>query len=139
MTPETLNLIKKHEGFRPNVYKCTAGYDTIAYGKRIEYLNVSEKIGEEWLKEDCDDIEVKLCQKFSWFISSPPKVQSVVLDMCYQMGVSGFSKFKKTISFIEHGEYALASKEMLDSKWAKEDSPNRAKENSDLMASCREN
>ena len=29
------NLIAKFEGFRPSVYKCPSGYDTIGYGHRL--------------------------------------------------------------------------------------------------------
>ena len=38
-----IDSIKKHEGFSSVVYKCTAGYDTIGYGKRIKYLKVTEE------------------------------------------------------------------------------------------------
>ena len=38
------------------VYKCTAGYDTIGYGKRIKYLKVTEEEAEECLKEDLTEV-----------------------------------------------------------------------------------
>ena len=41
------------------------------------------------------------------------------------MGVSGFSKFKKTIKYLADQQYSKASKEMLDSRWARQ-TPNRA-------------
>ena len=41
------------------------------------------------------------------------------------MGVSGFSKFKKTIKYLADKNYDKASKEMLDSRWARQ-TPNRA-------------
>ena len=44
--------IKKHEGFSPVVYKCTAGYDTIGYGKRIKYLKVTEEQAIEWSQKN---------------------------------------------------------------------------------------
>ena len=47
--------------------------------------------------------------------------------MCYQLGVNGFSKFKKTIYLLETEQYEEASIEMLDSLWAKQ-TPNRAQE-----------
>ena len=53
--------------------------------------------------------------------------------MCYQMGVSGVSKFKKTLLYLENREFRMASIEMLDSKWAKSDSPQRAKRLSDII------
>ena len=54
--------------------------------------------------------------------------------MCYQLGLSGFSKFKKTIYYLETEQYEEASIEMLDSLWAKQ-TPNRAKELSAEIAS----
>jgi lysozyme len=45
--------------------------------------------------------------------------------MCYQLGVKGFSKFRKTIALLNSGDYIMASEEMLDSKWAVQ-TPNRA-------------
>ena len=53
--------------------------------------------------------------------------QDVVTEMCYQLGVGGFSKFKKTISYLQNKQFNDASEEMLDSLWAKQ-TPNRAKE-----------
>ena len=55
--------------------------------------------------------------------------------MCYQMGISGFSKFKKTIYYLETEQYEEASTECLDSLWAKQ-TPNRAKEVSEAISSA---
>ena len=52
--------------------------------------------------------------------------------MCYQLGVTGFSKFKKTIAYLQNKEWRNASIEMLDSRWAKQ-TPNRAKEMSNRV------
>ena len=62
----------------------------------------------------------------------PPKIQDVVTEMCYQLGVTGFSKFKKTIAYLQNKEWRNASIEMLDSRWAKQ-TPNRAKEMSNRV------
>ena len=58
--------------------------------------------------------------------------------MCYQLGVSGFSKFKKTIYYLETEQYEEASVEMLDSLWAKQ-TPNRAKELSEAVRALSSN
>ena len=48
MIPEELqnvvDEIKKHEGFRSKVYKCTEGYDTIGYGFAIKDLELDEDV-----------------------------------------------------------------------------------------------
>ena len=84
--------IKKHEGFSPVVYQCTAGYDTIGYGQRIKYLRVTKEQAEEWLEEELANLK-----------------------------------------YIKVKDYKSASTEMLDSKWARDDTPRRAKELSDRM------
>ena len=42
-----LEQIKLHEGFRPTVYQCTQGYDTIGYGFAIKDLELTEEIAEQ--------------------------------------------------------------------------------------------
>jgi len=126
--------IKEHEGFSSVVYKCTAGYDTIGYGKRIKYLQVTEEQATEWLEEDLENLKYTLSGKYDWFLPAPQEVRDVVMNMNYQLGVSAFSKFKKTIKYIANKDYQMASVEMLDSKWARDDTPRRAKELSDRIA-----
>ena len=125
--------IKKHEGFSPVVYQCTAGYDTIGYGKRIKYLQITEEQAEEWLEEELQNLKFVLADKYDWFLPAPQEAQDIVMNMNYQLGVSAFSKFKKTIKYIKVKDYKSASTEMLDSKWARDDTPRRAKELSDRM------
>ncbi len=60
--------------------------------------------------------------------------------MTYQLGRGGLSKFKKMKGALCNGSkpnYIDAANEMLDSKWAKKQTPRRAKELADRMrASC---
>ena len=125
--------IKKHEGFSPIVYQCTAGYDTIGYGKRVKYLQITEEQAEEWLEEELQNLKYVLADKYDWFLPAPQEAQDIVMNMNYQLGVTAFSKFKKTIKYIKVKDYKSASTEMLDSKWARDDTPRRAKELSDRM------
>ena len=126
--------IKKHEGFSSVVYKCTAEKLTIGYGKRVKYLQVTEEQATEWLEEDLENLKYTLSGKYDWFLPAPQEVRDIVMNMNYQLGVSAFSKFKKTIKYISDKDYQMASAEMLDSKWARDDTPRRAKELSDRMA-----
>ena len=124
---ELLKEIKKHEGFKPRVYKCTEGIDTIGYGFAIKDLHLDEDIAELILMRKIQNLLERIISTFDWFEESPNEVKSVVTNMCYQLGVRGFSKFKKTIYYLETQQFDEASKEMLDSKWARQ-TPNRAKE-----------
>ena len=127
-----LDNIKKSEGFRSTVYKCTEGHDTIGYGFAIKDLVLTEHIATRILNAKLVELKLRVQQKFPFISDLPDEVQNVVIEMCYQMGVSGFSKFKKTISLLESKEFLSASKEMLDSRWAKQ-TPNRAKKLSDIV------
>ena len=131
---EIVDDIKRHEGFSPTVYECSEGYDTIGYGKRIDYLKVTKTQAEKWLVEDLEDLKKEIASRFGWFYNSPEIVKDVVINMCYQMGVSGFDKFKKTIYYLETEQYEEASLERLDSLWAKQ-TPNRAHGLSEDIAS----
>ena len=129
-----LEQIKKHEGFRSTVYQCTEGYDTIGYGFAIKDLWLDKDIATLILMRKIQRLLERILIAFDWFKDSPEQVKNVVTNMCYQLGLSGFSKFKKTIYLLETEQYEEASIEMLDSKWARQ-TPGRAKELSERLAS----
>ena len=131
---DLLKELKKHEGFRPRVYECTEGYETIGYGFAIKDLVLDEDIAELILMRKIQKLLERIIIAFSWFESSPDEVKFVVSNMCYQLGLRGFSKFKKTIYYLETEQYDEASIEMLDSLWAKQ-TPGRAKELSEYISS----
>ena len=52
-----VDLVKKFEGFRPNVYKCPAGIDTFGYGSLVQNyptlkFPITKKIAEDCLTND---------------------------------------------------------------------------------------
>lgn len=120
-----IDNIKESEGFRSKVYQCTAGYDTIGFGFKVSDLELDVDMAEEILVRKLEKLIRRVKNRFSWVNEAPYEIQDVVYEMCYQMGVSGFSKFKKTIQYLSDKNYDKASKEMLDSRWARQ-TPNRA-------------
>ena len=131
---EIVEDIKKHEGFSPKVYECTEGYDTIGYGFAIKDLELDEDISNIILMKKLHTLLQRILIAFPWFEDIDIKAKGVVINMCYQLGIRGFSKFKKTIYYIETEQYEEASMEMLDSLWAKQ-TPSRAKELSEVLHS----
>lgn len=119
--------IKKNEGYISTVYKDSLGIDTIGYGFAIKDLELEEDICEMILERKIKKLEKEVSTRFSWFKPLPIAGKEIILEMCYQMGVTGVSKFKKTIAYMVHKEWENASLEMLDSKWAVQ-TPGRAKE-----------
>ena len=131
---DLLNRIKHHEGFRKSVYQCTEGYDTIGYGFAIKDLEMDEDIAEEILLRKVEKLIKRVRSKFDWLDSVPREVQGVLVEMSYQMGLTGVSKFKKALHAMQMFQWKEAAKEMLDSRWAKQ-TPNRAKELSNIIRS----
>ena len=130
-----IEQIKKHEGFRPTVYQCTEGYDTIGYGFAVKDLYLSKDICDIILAEKLAKLQLDISNKFEWFENSPEVVRNAVINMCYQLGLAGFSKFKKTIYYLETEQYKEAAIECLDSLWARQ-TPNRAEEISEAFSSA---
>jgi len=136
-----INLIeqlKKHEGFSGCYYQCTANKQTIGYGRNVENNAFSEEeelmLGadrdfelepmnrdeaEYLLENDVLAIERNLRRRITMsHLNSARK--AVCINMSFNIGVSGFMKFKNTVKAIERGDYDTAANEMLDSKWAKQ-------------------
>ena len=127
-----LDRIKEHEGFRARVYKCTEGYDTIGYGFAIKDLVLEEDIAEQILMDKLDHLGQRIDKNFPWLEMAPEEARNVLIEMAYQMGVSGVCKFKKALKYMEHHNWSRAAEEMLDSKWHRQ-TPNRAKELSSII------
>ena len=132
MTSHLLNAVKLSEGFRERVYKDTLGIDTIGYGFAIKDLELDEDIAEMILMRKLDNLMNRIQKTFVWWRSAEDEVKNVVVEMSYQLGIKGFSAFRKTIDHLEHKRYGKAAAEMLDSKWARQ-TPNRALELSNII------
>jgi len=130
--------IKKEEGYRSSVYLDTLDKPTIGYGFLIDTLELQEDICELILMRKLEKLIKSIKFNFKWFDDMPDKVQDVIINMCYQLGVSGVSKFKKTIQLMKNKQWDRASVEMLDSKWGREQTPQRAKRLSEIVKSVEE-
>ena len=132
MTTHLLDAVKLSEGFRDRVYKCTEGVDTIGYGFAIKDLVMDEDIAEMILRRKLVALIDRVNKRFPFVEEMPEAGQDVIYEMCYQLGVSGVSKFKKTLAYLENREYRMAASEMLDSKWHRQ-TPNRSQRLSDII------
>ena len=134
---ELLESIKHHEGFVEHVYDDSLGIPTIGYGFAIKDLILEEDLCDEILLRKLRILGRSVMGKFPFFDSLPSDCKSVLMEMCYQLGVRGVSKFKKALKAMDDGDWEKAADEMLDSKWAKQ-TPNRAKEMSNIIRSLHE-
>ena len=124
---DLINSIKEHEGYRSRAYKDSLGIPTIGYGFAIKDLGLDQDLCDIILERKIKKLEDRVKTKFGWYPYMPLEIQNVVMEMCYQLGVTGFSKFAKTIMYLKDKNFEKASEEMLDSLWARQ-TPNRARE-----------
>lgn len=128
----TIEQIKLHEGLRLRMYKCTENKNTIGYGFNLDANNITPEIAEELLILVLADIEDSLTKHGLLSSNHNDARKAVMMNMAYQLGINGLLNFKNTIAAYRAGDYEFASKEMLDSKWAKQ-TPSRANELSEQM------
>ena len=63
------------------------------------------------------------------------KAEELIIEMVFQLGRTGVSKFNNMWKCLSEQNYIGASFEMLDSRWAKQ-TPNRAKSMANQMKAC---
>ena len=131
MMPDFKQLIERiavNEGFRSKVYKCSEGVDTIGHG----FTWLSEEESLHILTGRVSQLHLKLLDDLDWYKDMPPEIQGVIIEMCFQIGFSGVMKFRKMIANMQDKNWKEASKEMLDSLWAKQ-TPSRANRLADIV------
>lgn len=125
--------IRRREGFSLMPYQCPLGHWTIGYGHNLEG-GISAAAADFILREDIVSAMQQVKESFSWFSSLVPARQLVLVDMCFNLGLSGLKGFKKMLAALAAEDYETAAVEMLASRWAGQVGK-RAQENAAMMKS----
>ena len=124
-------LLLDEEGYREKPYRCTGGALTIGIGYNLDAgMPMDEAL--LLLNHRVDKIRCELLGKFEWFPHLNEARQAALISMAYQMGTGGLYEFRRTLTSIGSGDYEKASREMLDSKWARQ-TPGRAQRTAYMM------
>lgn len=125
LTDELIN----DEEVRKSAYKDHLGYLTIGVGRLIDARKggglTSDEI-EYLLKNDIRRTALGLSEHLPWVNSLDDARHRALINMAFQMGVSGLLKFKNTLRLIKAGQYEKAADNALKSLWARQ-TPKRAK------------
>ena len=123
-----------HEGFKSKPYKCTNNKWTIGFGINLETESIPYEVALFWLEYKVEETDNILSGKLIFYSGLTDNRKSVLINMAFNLGINGLLNFRKTLKLIEQGNFLDASKEMLDSQWAREDVGNeRSNELSELM------
>jgi len=110
--------LEQDEGCRLRPYYCTSGKLTIGIGRNLEDNGIGKAEAQFMLENDIVRIIKELDQMLPFWRDLSPNRQAAVVNMAFNLGTFGLSKFKKTLAFLESGEFEKAGDEMLRSKWA---------------------
>ena len=142
-----IEQLKIDEGFSSVVYKCPAGANTVGYGYNLDSnslhlssLEINHAFRNGMGEVEAERILILMVKKTveelqriftNWNDISKPR-QDALTNMCFNLGVTRFLKFKKIIALIESGDFDAASQEGLNSIWAKQ-LPARSKRVMELL------
>lgn len=113
--------LMRDEGFVPHAYKDSLGYLTIGYGFLIDEklkAEIPKTVADFWLDYEIRQVTIALTREFAWFDDLDYVRQDVLINMCFNLGITRLKTFKKTIALIGKKQYKEASVEMLNSVWA---------------------
>lgn len=107
------------EGCVLKPYRDTVGVLTIGYGRNLDDVGITKLEAEVLLDHDLLAAEMS-CAKLAWWDSLNDARQRVVVEMVFNLGMTRFLGFAKTINAIRARDYGTAAVQMLDSKWARQ-------------------
>ena len=122
MTEKLLEMLKRHEGVKSHVYRCSAGYETIGVGRNISKsgMGLSEDEVDYLLENDIERIIKELSSEYPWFNTLDDVRKDAMIDISFNLGATRLRGFKKALAAMEVADYTLAAKEFLDSKWSRD-------------------
>tara|TARA_R110000796_G_scaffold44892_1_gene109084 strand:+ start:1941 stop:2414 length:474 start_codon:yes stop_codon:yes gene_type:complete len=142
-----IKVIEFEEGFRSTPYLCSEDFVTIGYGTKLHkaqgmdpssfLVEVDRTVAGAWLQKELDKIQDRISASDYYskiFYSLNEDRQSMILNMGYQLGVTGLYNFKNMWAALKTEDYNKAATEALDSRWAKQ-TPERAERVAEVIRS----
>ena len=140
-------LIKRHEGCSLIPYRCPAGKRTIGWGHNFDanplppaigaYLrrngSITVEMAEQLLEDDISIAIKGVRSLLPDFDKYSENRRNALISMCFQMGIGTLSKFTTTLRMIRDEHWGNAADNLLLSKWARKDTPKRAREVIELL------
>ena len=99
------------------------GYLTIGVGILIDPRRgggITREESRYLLQNRLATVFRQLDHSLPWWSKLDPVRRRVLANMAFNLGIAGLLGFHKTLTLIEEGQFNLASKAMLESKWAQQ-------------------
>lgn len=124
--------LKRDEGVRLKVYLDSRGIATIGVGRNLRDVGISEGEALALLEADIARTTADLDRTIPWWVTLDEVRQRVLMNMAFNLGVSGLLGFHQALAMVRAADYAGAAREMLISTWAEQTGP-RAQRLSNMM------
>lgn len=128
--------LKRDEGEELSAYQDHLGYWTIGIGILIDKRKgggLRPEESEFVFRNRLKLLDAELTARVPCAYKLDPVRRGVLINMAYQMGITGLMGFKTTLALVASGKYQEAAQSMLQSKWASQ-TPARAQRLSNQMA-----
>lgn len=97
-------------------YEDTVGKISIGVGHNLSDNGLPDHIIDLLLDYDIDQVEKDLDRFIPWWRERPEKVQLFLANLCFNLGLDRFRKFKTTLRLIEAKQYKAAGKAFRENK-----------------------
>lgn len=118
-------FLKVEEQFRRHPYEDAKDSLAVGYGLNLTFEGLDEDEAA-WLLQSKLKKRFAALSDYPWFAALSAGKQAAILELSYQIGVRGLLRFKKAIAAMAVRDYETAAAELLDSRWAKAQTPDRA-------------
>jgi lysozyme len=115
-----LEEIERDEGYRQFPYEDTATPPrlTIGHGLNLTDVGLSKEESLQIVAMRLRKIEADLKAQLRWYAALSPRRQNALVNMAYNLGLSGLLKFQKMLGAMERGDFVAAAAECLNSTWS---------------------
>ena len=115
-----IDTLRRHEGVKDTLYKCTSDKWTIGVGRNLEDVGLSEEEIDFLLLNDIIRTKDLMDNYMPWHKDLDEVRQEALINFVFNVGIGTAMKFKNGMSSLEEGDYPSAAAHMLDSAWAKQ-------------------
>lgn len=115
-----IDQVKRHEGYRQHVYKCSAGKNTIGIGRNLDDVGISEEEAEYLALNDLVKAAKQLNATFTWYNSLTIRRKQAMINLVFNLGITKLLKFEKFLTAMRSADYSAAGAELLNSLYAKQ-------------------
>lgn len=130
---KVIGYLKNAEGFSGKPYRCSSGALTIGYGRNLDNKGISDKEASFLLGNDVEETWAELQKVIPWIRKLNTARQDALIELGFNLGISGLMDFKRTLAEIENQRFETAAKYLLESRWAKQVGETRSRRIAEMI------